>query len=262
MPSLRRLHSVRLTNSPAPNDGDSHRVYIPLDTPKLCKLWIAFHFTAPQAATRLKFLSIRYMVDPAFIAPPISPGQIYLPELLELQLSSCNPGPILCVLSTPALQVLSFNSVRLWSGPSEVVAALPNFPHLRDLQWVDKGPDPIFDAVFQNSPILTRYSTYVVGSERGFFTPPENGPTILRTLDGMGSSSRPPLEEVQFKEISSAQALSLLDAVPTIKRIRILRDPVEWLVERTDEAIERETALLKRLAQRVDVAIWLEPWSH
>ncbi|KAG8987267.1 hypothetical protein FRB90_003491 [Tulasnella sp. 427] len=263
MPSLKRLQSVRLDNNPTIDDN--HRLYIDMDTPRLCQLWLSFHLALPRTTAHLTFLSIQSMVGLESIVPPIGQDQINLPELLELRLAFCSPRPILCALATPALHFLSFHStLRLPdNGPSELPTRLPKYPHLQDLQWTDFGPEIISDIVFQHSPNITRYSNYAVGTENIPKVGLPDSPSILDLPSRVNPVTWPPLEEVQFHTISCEQALTFLDTLKTVKRMRILRDPVTALrgTSNETEAIDREKALLKQITERVDVAIGTDPWS-
>ncbi|KAG8894164.1 hypothetical protein FRC00_009404 [Tulasnella sp. 408] len=251
--SLKRLYIGKLDIADAlPETDDSSLLQINLDAPHLDELFYHFHAIFPTSPSRLTLLSISRSSF-SFVDPPFSRGQIELPELLELRIAKCAPGPILFVLSTPILQILIFHSSYTSVDEPE---ELPEYPHLRDLQWADEGPDPTFDLVFRRCPNLTRYANFVVGREKKISHGMTDGPTLIEGPGGINSVQWPRLEEVLFDCVSGADLLALVNLVPTIKRIRILKDPCEF----GDAETEKE--LLGELRRKVDVAPWLDPWSH
>ncbi|KIO21466.1 hypothetical protein M407DRAFT_28919, partial [Tulasnella calospora MUT 4182] len=249
-PSLKRLHVGKSYTAPSPPQVASY-LRIDLDAPQLYQLSYYFHAILPPALSRLTRLSISKS-DFRSIEPPIIQNQIELPELLELQIAKCEPGPILCALSTPALQVLIFYSEFTSDEPPE---ELPEYPHLRDLQWSDVGGDPTFNLVFRHCPNLTRYANYVVEREKKVYHGMTDGPTIFHGPGRMNSIEWPRLEEVLFDCASCVDLLALMDLVPTIKRIRILKDPCEF----GDVNVEKER--LVELREKVEVALWLDAWT-
>ncbi|KAG8929268.1 hypothetical protein FRC01_004615, partial [Tulasnella sp. 417] len=184
---------------------------------------------------------------------PIGQSQIELPELLELRITNCKPGPVLSTFSTPALRALVIYALEM-SGESP--EDLPEYPHLRDLQWFDVGNDPAFKLVFRRCPNLTRYANYVVGLENEInLNDLTEGPTILERPGGINSIEWPKLEEVLLDCAYCGDLIALADLVPTIKRMRILKNPCEF----GDKSIETE--LLVQLRQKVDIAIGIDSWT-
>ncbi|KAG8894260.1 hypothetical protein FRC00_009233, partial [Tulasnella sp. 408] len=155
----------------------------------------------------------------------IGQGQIELPELLELRIAECEPGPILLALSTPVLQILTFHwDYWITFAPEQ----LSQYPYLRDLQWSDLGTDAVFELVFRRRPSLTRYANYVVGrGEQIDYSWLYEAPSIVEVLRAIDSTERPRLEEMLIDYPSCVDLLALVDLVPTIKRIRVFKDPWE-----------------------------------
>ncbi|KAG8911632.1 hypothetical protein FRC00_006137 [Tulasnella sp. 408] len=188
----------------------------------------------------------------------LTQGQVQLPKLLYLRIADCEPGLLLSALSTPLLRVL----VCYLEGRSiHVPEDLPEYTHLKDLQWSDVGPDPTFELVFRRCPNLTRYANYVIGKEMDLdIHLIVDAPTILTLPGGINSIKWSNLEEVLFDSTTYAALRQLVDAVPTIKRIRTLRDPVQDPL-RYNEDVETERTYLSELREKVDVVLWLDPWT-
>ncbi|KAG9039873.1 hypothetical protein FS837_000892 [Tulasnella sp. UAMH 9824] len=251
--SLKRLYIGKLDIADTlPETDDSHLLQIDLDAPHLDQLLYPFHAIFPATPSRLTLLSISKS-NFSLMNPPFSWGQIELPELLELRIAKCKPGPILFALSTPLLQVLIFHSNEVHNDNS---MELPEYPYLRDLQWADNGHDPTFELIFQRCPNLTRYANFAIGRENKISHGMTDGPTILEGPGGINSIEWPRLEEVLFDCVSCFHLLALVKLVPTIKRIRVIKDPYEF------GDMETEKKLLDELRQKVDVGPWLDPWSH
>ncbi|KAG8924780.1 hypothetical protein FRC01_011059 [Tulasnella sp. 417] len=249
--SLKRLHLGRLYFT-LTTLGWSDPFQINLNAPHLHQLSYHFQLIIPSTPSRLTFLSISGS-DFSLIKLPIGQSQIELPELLELRITDCEPAPVLSVFSTPALQALAINADEI---SAEVPEDLPEYPHLRDLQWLDVGNDQTFELVFRHCPNLTRYANYVVGSENKL-NPKHltDGPTILERPGGINSIGWPKLEEVLLDCALCVDLLGLAELVPTIKRMRILKNPCEF----GDKIIEAE--LLVQLRQKVDIAIGIDSWT-
>ncbi|KIO21472.1 hypothetical protein M407DRAFT_28927 [Tulasnella calospora MUT 4182] len=254
-PSLKRLYMAKILLDTSVSQMDNH-LQVDLDAPELCQLFYHFPIILSPISpppSRLTLLSISGS-DFGRMEPHIFLRQIELPELLELRIARCDPSPILSTLTTPALQVLIFHSEAAFS--SELSEELPEYPHLRDLQWSDVGPDATFEVVFQRCPSLTCYSNYVVGREGELDVDSMTEvPSIFEMPGGIESIKWPSLEEVLFDCTSCVDLLALVDLVPTIKRIRILKDPCVF----RDRNVEKE--LLVKLREKIDVALWLDPWK-
>ncbi|KAG9039872.1 hypothetical protein FS837_000891 [Tulasnella sp. UAMH 9824] len=226
---------------------------IDLDAPHLHQLFYHLYVIISPTPSRLSLLSISGS-DDEWIEPPAVRRQIELPELVELRITESDPGSILSMFATPVLQVLI---VRCEYTSNKVPGKLPEYPHLRDLQWSDVGHDATFELVLQQSPNLRRYANYVIGREEnihlGQLTDP---PSVFERRGGIDSIKWPSLEEVLLDCALCDSLLKLVDLVPTIKRIRVLKDPSDL----GDPITEAE--LLAELRQKVDFALWLYPWSN
>ncbi|KAG8978737.1 hypothetical protein FRC05_010011 [Tulasnella sp. 425] len=253
--SLKRLQIDELTITSFPPEMEPCR--IDLDAPNLHQLSSYSHLIIPQTPSHLTFLSVSKL-DLRSIEPPFDGSQIELPKLLELRITDCEPGPILSAFLTPILEVLIFRSE---DASSHTPAKLPQYPHLRDLQWSDIGPDTVFELVCRCCPNLTRYTNYVVGQEAEVdFKILVDGATILEEGGASTLIKWPKLEEVMFDCATCANLSALVDAVPTIRRIRLLRDPIDSPY-RHNQDVEREKEILVELRRKVDVVFLLDPWT-
>ncbi|KIO21469.1 hypothetical protein M407DRAFT_28923 [Tulasnella calospora MUT 4182] len=255
LPSLKRLHidAFRLV-PPRPEPWVGGRVEI--DAPQLYHLSSHFHILIPHNPSQLTSLSMSG-IDMLTLQSTLTQGQVQLPKLLHLRIVDCEPGLLLSTLSIPLLQVLVYHSEEPSTQPPE---ELPEYSHVKDLQWSDVGLDPTFDLVFRCCPNLTRYANYVIGEEMAIdINLIVDGPTILRP-GRINSITWPNLEEVLFDCATYAVIRELVDAAPTIKRIRTLRDPVVAPL-RHDEDVERERTFLSELKEKADVVLWLDLWT-
>ncbi|KAG8987265.1 hypothetical protein FRB90_003489 [Tulasnella sp. 427] len=254
MPSLKRLY---IEDDLIVISAVSSARLIMIDAPEMRQISAYRYLIFPQTPSNLTFLSISCLPSHGENSL-INMRGLCLPQLLELHIFHSKPGLLLSILSMPTLRILIFHSQGAISRhPPDT---LPSFPNLRRLEWSDTGPDDhIFNLISQRCPNLTHYCNYVVGKEMELEVDLlEEGLTILEAPGGIATIPWPRLEEVAFDWVTCAQAHALLDIVPTIKRIRTLRSPIE------DGDLESESAqeLLKRLKGRVDVAVGLSPWSH
>ncbi|KAG8926686.1 hypothetical protein FRC01_008507 [Tulasnella sp. 417] len=257
LPSLKRLHIDEFYLIPRPPEpwiGSR----VEMDAPQLYHLSSHLHILIPQNPFHLTSLSISG-VDMATIQSTLAHGQVQLPNLLNLRITDSDPGLVLPALSTPLLQVLVYHSE---DASTHLPEELPEYSHLRDLQWSDVGPDLTFDLFFRRCPHLSRYANYVIGEEAeldiSILVYP---PTILARPGGIDSIKWPDLQEVLFDCATYAAMKALVDVVPTIKRIRTLRDPIASPM-RQGEDVERERTCLCELREKVDVVVWLDPWTE
>ncbi|KAG8954839.1 hypothetical protein FRC04_010321 [Tulasnella sp. 424] len=253
--SLKRLQMDELTIANFTPEADT-TLRIDIDAPTLHQLSSNIYFVIPQTPSRLTLLSIANL-DLDSIRPSVNWSRTELPKLLELRMANCEPGLILSSLLTPALQALIFQGY----APTQVPTELPEYSHLRDLQWFDTGPEPTFELVFRRCPNITRYANYVVGQETDACADVlSEEATILRRNEGIDSIRWPRLEEVLLDYAPCASLSALVDAVPTIRRIRVLRDPIA--PNQSDEDMEREREILVELRRKVDVVFRLDPWTN
>ncbi|KAG8926688.1 hypothetical protein FRC01_008509 [Tulasnella sp. 417] len=257
LPSLQRLHIDKFHLAPPPPESwIGSRV--DMDAPRLYYLSSHLHILLPQNPSHLTSLFISG-VDTRTLQSTLTHGQVQLPSLLNLLIRDSEPGLILSALSTPLLQVLIYHSE---DASTHLPEDLPEYSHLRDLQWSDVGADATFDLVFRRCPRLVRYANYVVdkAAELGISLLVDP-PTILARPGSIDSIKWPDLQEVLFDCATYAALKALVDLVPTIKRIRTLRDPIASPM-RHDEDVERERTYLSELREKVDVVVWLDPWTE
>ncbi|KAG8929265.1 hypothetical protein FRC01_004612 [Tulasnella sp. 417] len=257
LPSLKRLHIDQfhlIPRPPVPWIGSR----VEMDAPQLYHLSSHLHILIPQNPFHLTSLSISG-VDVTIIRSILTHGQVELPNLLNLRITDSEPGLVLSALSTPLLQVLVYQSE---DASTHLPEELPEYSHLRDLQWSDVGPDSTFDPLFRRCQHLARYANYVIGTEAELdISMLVDPPTILARPGGIDSIKWPDLQEVLFDCATYAALKALVDLVPTIKRIRTLRDPIASPM-RHDEDVERERTYLSELREKVDVVVWLDPWTE
>ncbi|KAG8913720.1 hypothetical protein FRC01_004413 [Tulasnella sp. 417] len=239
-------------------DGRTISASLRVDAPNLRALSCDQHLVIPCIPSRLRFLSIAN-VDLEDLRPPVDGLRIELDQLVELRITESNPGAILSAFSTPILRKLVIDD----RDPGDpVTESLPQYQHLKELQWYDVGPDPAFTAFLSRCPNLTVFADYVVGLEDdiplGEIDAP---PTILlhiRRHKGEEGRIWPNLTELLLDSATCTEMAELVDALPSIRRLRVLRDPIpRW--GPGNEMSERK--LLERLRERVHVAVWREPWA-
>ncbi|KAG8932870.1 hypothetical protein FRC00_013980 [Tulasnella sp. 408] len=238
-----------------------------VDAPKLETLSCHFHLIIPQSPTRLSSLSlIRADVD------QLGPRPVELPNLVDLRIEHCEADIILSSFVTPSLRRLV---VKNWNSHRTSIQ-LPRYDSLQELQWADTVVDPVFVQLFPLCPNLKRYSSYV---ERDSIQQAikemdeliDLGGEILRpmilavfdegVLGGENAYRQvqwPGLEEVSLDHASCDHVATLIKAVPSIKRVRVLRDPVLFL-NLSDQ--ERERDKLAVLRGKVEMAFGAEPWG-
>ncbi|KIO20975.1 hypothetical protein M407DRAFT_29360 [Tulasnella calospora MUT 4182] len=109
-------------------------------------------------------------------------------------------------------------------------------------------------------------NNYQVGDEGSIkFQHIDTPATILSLLPresggnhGSSTYSWPKLEEILL-DVGQCDDISvLIDAIPSLKRIRILQN---FTTRSDEEARLRETGLLPSLRKMVDIAFWLDPWG-
>ncbi|KAG8909186.1 hypothetical protein FRC01_007091, partial [Tulasnella sp. 417] len=261
LPCLTSLHVGRCVIK---SDMGEHRrgsASLRVDAPRLRALSCEFHLAIPSSTSRLRVLSITG-VHLENLRPSVEGLRVELDRLVELRITACSPGAILSAFSTPILNKLVVDS-KTASYPAP--QSLPLYPYLKELQWDDLGPDPTFSVLLPLCPNLTFFADYVVGLEND--VPLElidEAPTIILELSNirsqMGNEQRlwPDLAEILVDSATCEEITELIDAVPSIQKIRVLRDPT---TRGTPETQANERQLLENLRERVNVAVWLEPWA-
>ncbi|KAG8924781.1 hypothetical protein FRC01_011060 [Tulasnella sp. 417] len=256
---LTSLHIGACSVKSDEDDGRSIPASLQVDAPNLRALSCEQHLAIPLAPSCLRFLSLSG-VDLADLRPPVDGLRVELDQLVELRITECNPGAILSTFSTPVLSKLVINN----GEPGYLAAeSLPQYQLLKELQWYDVGPDPTFTTFLSRCPNLKVFADYEVGLEDKipleYIDAP---PTILlhiRQHKGEEGRLWPSVTEVLLDAATCTEMAELVDALPSIRRLRVLRDPIP---RQRRENRMNERQLLERLRERVHVAVWLEPWAH
>ncbi|KAG8895584.1 hypothetical protein FRC00_007260, partial [Tulasnella sp. 408] len=258
-PSLKRLSVGNIYTSTDPEQ--SKRLQIMVESPQLQELHSHYHFIFPKSPSCLTSVSLTSVYS--FPNSPVIPSTFDLPSLLDLRISDCNPSAFLSAFVTPSLRKLFIIDDVPTSGP---VPPLRLYPSLEEVQWTDRGPDRTFAAFLPLCPNLVRYSNYQVGHEKEIkFQFIDTPATVLSLLpDQLGdngdpsNSSWPNLEEACLDVGTCDEISSLIHAIPSLKRVRILQN---FTTRLEDEAQQKEMELLPSLRKLVDVAFWLDPWG-
>lgn len=256
LPNLKRLSVDRcLAHSMYGIAGRPRTLRQAVDAPRLESIFCHTHLITPKSPARLASLSLASVQ----LNHPQQPSMEF-PHLVDLRMQDCDPGAILSTFSTPSLKRLIVCNWKKYNAPAE----LPRYDSIHELQWFDMGQDPVFGMLCQRCPNLKRYSSYIEGDEESLvITEDDPPPSVLGVVDdGMArgvDTSRmwPMLEEVLLSSASCDEVATLLTAVPSIKRVRVLY-PVE---QDDDDDQEQEMEKLAMLRQKVDVAIMREPWK-
>ncbi|KAG9048351.1 hypothetical protein FS837_000154 [Tulasnella sp. UAMH 9824] len=259
LPSLKRLNVDNFKTCYA-GTWWSDRLRITVDSPQLEELSCHYHFIVPQSPLHLISISLSSIDS---LTDSFIPKKIDLPLLLDLRLTKCNVTTVLSAFVTPSLRRLFVDeNLQRFLIPS----SLRPYPKLEELQWNDEGSDPTFSALLPLCPNLIRYSNYLVGDDDNEeFRDIDTPATILSALPhgsgdnhGSSTSSWPKLEEVLLDGGKCDDIYALLDAIPSIKRVRILQSFTEHLDQETQQ---REASLLTSLRKVVDIVFGQDPWG-
>ncbi|KAG9048363.1 hypothetical protein FS837_000166 [Tulasnella sp. UAMH 9824] len=221
---------------------------VKLTAPKLRQLACDLHFISPHSTSLLTHLSLAYVTwDDPYLGLPLGP--VELPQLLELYMTYCHPDKILPTLLSPALQTLI---VHKHERGRRLLPKPPQYANLRELQWCDVGQEECFDEILELSPNLTRYSNYVLGTEEEVDLSLDPA-TIFDIIGAIGGGREtnigwPKLKEVYLDIAYGAGINELIQAFPSIEFLRILRDPIEAVM---DEEKEEEAKFLEELGRKV-----------
>ncbi|KIO20981.1 hypothetical protein M407DRAFT_29368 [Tulasnella calospora MUT 4182] len=242
LPRLKQLH-IQAGLFGGNTSWSEDKLPLELDTPNLDEISAHRHLILPRTPSSLLCLSL-FDVHLAQIQPPIE-----LHGLLELRLTRCDLRILLPTFFTPSLRILVIQDSETPAGAFDNV---PIYHNLQELQWSDKGPDRNFEAMLLHCPNITIYSNYTRVEEaeldvRGITV----GPTILTERSTI---PWPKVEEVRFDAASCDDIQKALEIMPTIKRLRVLRDPIERLALEPENQ-RREEGLLAKLREKVEIII-------
>lgn len=240
LPSLKRLH-IQAGRFRGDTSWANTGLPLELDTPNLREISSHDHVVLPRMPSNLTRLSL-IDVHVSRIQHPIE-----LHQLLELRLAGCNPRLLLSSFSTPSLRILAVKDPQTRTGAFDNV---PVYQNLQELQWSDNGPDQDFVAMRHHCPNITTYSNYTRGEEVELdLRSISAGPTILTEELNI---PWPKVEEVRFDVASCDDVRKALVMMPSLKRVCILRDPIERL-ELEPENQKREKESLAKLREQVEI---------
>ncbi|KAG8897510.1 hypothetical protein FRC00_004165 [Tulasnella sp. 408] len=233
-----------------------------VDAPKLETLSCHTHFIIPESPTRLSSLSLTRVG-----ISQLGGRSFELPHLVDLKIDNCDAGTILSSFVVPSLRRLVLGN-RDWNIRNTPVQ-LPRYDSLQELQWLDTSRDPVFVwQLCRLCPNLKRYCNYIEGDsvqkvveklDHIAFGEKIQRPMIFMAFDedvlGGVKAYRhwPVLEEVSLIDASRDHVTTLIKAVPSIKRVRVLRDRTQF---RKGER-EKPAALWGK----VEIAIRDKPWE-
>ncbi|KAG8925178.1 hypothetical protein FRC00_004256, partial [Tulasnella sp. 408] len=232
-----------------------------VDAPELETLSCHTHFIIPESPARLSSLSItRVNLDRLGRRP------VELPHLVDLKIENCDAGTILSSFVIPSLRRLVVGN---WDWETRnTLAQLPRYDTLQELQWSTTGTDPVFVPLCRLCPNLKRYCNYIEGDniqkvvkklDNIAFGQEIPRPMIFKVFDedvlgGVNTYRHwPVLEEVSLIDASRDHVTTLIKAVPSIKRVRVLRHRGQFGKGERDK--------LAVLWGKVEIAIRDKPWE-
>ncbi|KAG8932869.1 hypothetical protein FRC00_013979 [Tulasnella sp. 408] len=264
LPKLKLL-SISSCLEPLINGIAGHRMslHCAVDAPELETMLCHTHLITPSSPTRLSSLSlIEVNLEQRGL------HSVKLPHLVNLRIKNCRVLTILSTLIIPSVRRLAVDNWLIDNAP----AHLPHYNSLQELQWSDHGDDPVFVMLCRLCPNLKRYLNYVEEDSiekdvEQAYKPHARAqsPTILTVFDvdvrrGVDTYRHwPILEEVSLGRASCDHVAMLIRAVPSIKRVRVLRDPV---LSGSSNDQEGERDKLAVLREKVEMAIRAEPWRE
>ncbi|KAG9030634.1 hypothetical protein FS837_003221 [Tulasnella sp. UAMH 9824] len=265
MPSLKVL-SVAGCLKPLTDrrSGRSTGIQKDMEAPELETLSCHTHVIFPGSPTRISSLSLtRVDID------ELGRRSVELPHLVDLKIENCDVGSILSSFMIPSLRRLvvgnwDWNIRKIRSTP----ARLSRYDSLQELQWHDTGEDPVFVQLCRLCPNLKRYLNYDEGDsiqkvveelDHIIFGDHIPRPMIFTVFDedvlGGANAYRhwPVLEEVSLIDASRDHVATLIKAVPSIKKVRVVRDWGQFHKRKRDKLAE--------LWGKVEIAIRDKPWE-
>ncbi|KAG9030635.1 hypothetical protein FS837_003222 [Tulasnella sp. UAMH 9824] len=269
MPSLKILSLATCLEPLVYGQGRGRLMSIQKDVeaPGLETLSCHTHFIIPKSPARLSSLSLtRVDVD------KLGRRSVELPYLVNLRIENCEVGNTLSFLVIPSLRRLVIGK---WDWDTRrAPAQLPRYDSLEELQWHDTGEDPVFVQLCRLCPNLKRYWNYIEGDSIQKVIKRMDkesiGPQIPRlmiftvfdedVLRGVKAYRHwPVLEEVSLTRASCDHVATLIKAVPSIRRVRVLRDPVMFYNGSDRKGEKNKVAVLRG---KVEMVCGAEPWGE
>ncbi|KAG8900663.1 hypothetical protein FRC00_011849, partial [Tulasnella sp. 408] len=218
---------------------------ISVDAPELQSLSCHFHIVFPISPLLLTSLSLT-AIEVEYLESFLYSGCIHLPRLLDLHLSK--------------LTVLEETPSDVDPGP------LLQYSLLEELQWSDTGYTPTLPMVLARCPNLLRFANYLAVEEGSvdfqFISAPATFISLLENTDDGQRPLRdmlPKLEEVRLAIATCEEIEALVEGIPSIKRIRILKS------HRESEEVEdllAKAQLLSSLPEKVEVTFGVDLWRQ
>ncbi|KIO20443.1 glycoside hydrolase family 47 protein [Tulasnella calospora MUT 4182] len=230
-----------------------------VDAPELRSLSCHYHLIFPLSPLLLTSFFLTAIDIDAF-EPHLSEGSIHFPRLLDLHLDVSDVGQFLSTFSTPSLQKLT-----VLEQTSSIVdpGSLSQYPQFEELQWTDTGYDPTLPRLLALCPNLIRFANYLATEESSlnsrFFIVPAKSISLLESNDNIPEVCQdilPKLEKVRLAVATCEEIDTSVKGIPSIKRIRILKNPSK----REEEDWRRGAQFLSSLAEKVEVAFGMDPY--
>ncbi|KAG9026407.1 hypothetical protein FS837_004622 [Tulasnella sp. UAMH 9824] len=219
----------------------------------------------PSPSTTTVNTGASAVVCPDYPDTRVGEPRVELSGLVELRIIGQDPLSILSIFLTPALCKLVIRGMSF----SPFLESLPQYQHLKELQWDDNGPRDYFNKLAPLCPNITSFANYIVGfDERELIKDKDiflaSPPRPLRKGSAITVNRRrekclwPNLEEILLSSATCTEIAELIDALPSVQRVRVLHDPT---TRGTRKNQKKERDLMKELRERVNIALRLEPWS-
>lgn len=269
MPFLESLHVGTII--PVGESGSPDAILTHVNLPSLSRLSCRGYLLLPTSAPCLASITLHGIKSDNLQRLRSHP--LSLPNLVQLRVIRCpNILEILAILSAPALQTLVIGPHDGhvdddWAeDPPFIYPTLSSYQHLQELQWGDwDSALDVLTYLLRRCPNLLRFSNYIHGSEgltnQDHYVSHMPTHLISRDASPVADSLCPNLEEVCFDVVNPRQVEELVEAKPSIKRVRFLSDPSAIYIGVRDAVSFSEwEEPLERLREKVDVAIGMESW--
>ncbi|KAG8929266.1 hypothetical protein FRC01_004613 [Tulasnella sp. 417] len=255
LPCLTSLNIGRRLISPDLGEGNGTTSW-QVGAPHLRALSCDLRLVIPTSPSHLRYLSIAN-IDLEDLQPFPDELSVELGQLVELRITTCNLGAILSTFSAPILNKLIVEDCQSDDPP---LKPLPQYQHLKELQWEDFGPDPTFAALVSLCPNLRLFSNYIAGREGDLSSNTLFGtPTILLNIRRQARAEDclwPNMMEILLDCATCTEIAELIDAMPSIQKVTVLQDPT---TDGRPEDQTRESQLLERLREKISIVVWFEP---